>query len=97
MTRRPGPPLLVVRARPIIGETPNASAASPSRRRESAELVAVSSPSASTVHILFISLFIALFHCSFTVHPRINSGGAHPLVDFIGHALMPAELLSARC
>jgi len=46
------------------------------------------SPSASTVHVLFISLFIALFHCLFTVHPRINSAGAHPLVDFIGHALM---------
>jgi hypothetical protein len=42
------------------------------------------SPSASTVHILFI----ALFYCSFTVRPRINSAGAHPLVDFIGHALI---------
>jgi len=27
-------------------------------------------------------------YCLFTVHPRINSAGAHPLVDFIGHALM---------
>ena len=51
-----------IRARPIIGETPNASAASPSWRRESAELVAVHR----------------------TVHPRIK---AHPLVDFMGHAL----------
>ena len=47
-------------------------------------LARLPSTSASTVHILFISLF----HCPFTVHPRINSAGAHPLVDFIGHALM---------
>ena len=50
------------------------------------------SPSASTVHILFISLFIALFHCLFTVHPRIKSAGAHPLVDFIGHALRSKDV-----
>ena len=45
------------------------------------------SPSASNVHLLFISLFIVLFHCSFTVHPRINNATAYSLGALIDHAL----------